>query len=170
MKNLVVISLIAKLLKGKIMSQIKEFIEKAISDTELMAKLDELSSKGAGSEELSTLASEYGFAISKEEIDDYISQVIKSCELGEEDLENVAGGGPTQNRYDPKVCPRLKQTRYECVGFMHWVWCDHYRMIETDRTIKDGYEVKKLFVHKCVMGGFNYYGDIMGNPMYFGSK
>ena len=145
------------------MNQIKAFFEKAMSDESLMAKLDELGKKEAPDEEIIALAAEYGFTITKEEIESMKSQSCESCksgEINEEDLENVAGGGSqTTNRFDPKVCPNLTRTRYECVGFLQMNYCDHYRKIPITKC-----KVSPIFRHECVMGAFNYTGLKHGTP------
>jgi hypothetical protein len=74
--------------------------------------------------------------------------------LTEEELEKAAGGW-SENRYDPKVCPVLKRVRYECHGM--GCWCDHYR-----QTLKEERKPWNLYTHECVMGCFNYEGDMDG--------
>jgi len=70
------------------MEQIKLFLEKAQSDSELAAKLEEMRVNDAGADELIAFAAEYGFTITKEELE----QPPKvSGELSEEQLEDVAG-------------------------------------------------------------------------------
>ena len=147
------------------MDQLKAFLEKAKTDDSLMAKINEMGKKKASDEEIIALAAEYEFTITKEEIEAMKNQSCsscKSCEIGEEDLENIAGGSErdTQNRYDPNVCPNLTRTRFECVGFWAIVWCDHYRKTQ------DIYKPYKesIFIHECVMGAFNYKGYGNGNP------
>ena len=51
------------------MEQIKLFIEKAKTENELMAKLDALGAKGAGADEVVVLAAEYGFTVTKEDME-----------------------------------------------------------------------------------------------------
>jgi predicted ribosomally synthesized peptide with nif11-like leader len=106
------------------MEQIKLFIEKAKSDSALMAKLDALGAKNAGVGEFVALAAEHGFAISAGEYEEAVKcggNCSRCGELNEQELDTVSGGGsqhgdPTQNRYDPNVCvPSLGRTRYECV-------------------------------------------------------
>jgi len=71
------------------MEQIKLFLEKAQSDSELAAKLEEMRVKDAGVEEFIILAVEHGFTITKEELE----QPPKvSGELSEEQLEDITGG------------------------------------------------------------------------------
>ena len=145
------------------MEQIKAFIEKVKSDNALMAKLDALSAKNASTDDVIKLAAECGFTFSKE---DY--EQSKNCgenctrcgELSVEDLDTVSGGN-SQNRYDPNVCPNLTRTRYECVGFMSWCYCDHYRM-EYVKSI--GGLGRNVHQHICGMGAFNYEGLNNGEP------
>ena len=148
------------------MNQITAFIEKAKSDGKLMAKLDKLGEKGAKDEDIISLAVEYGFTITKEEIEAMKNQSCsscKNCEIGEEDLENVAGGSKkeTQNRYDPNVCPNLTRTRYECVGLLNIVWCDHYRRTRYNSKFD---LPSTIYIHECAMGAFSYKGFDNGNP------
>ena len=143
------------------MSQMTAFIEKAKSDGELMEKLNALGKKNAGPDEVIALAAEYGFTVTKEEIE---SARRQSCphhgKLTEEDLDAVSGGW-TQNRYDPAVCkPELGRTRYECLGFL--CWCDHLRVENDVGTIGGG---TKLSRYICDMGAFNYIGGNAGQPV-----
>ena len=139
------------------MRKMQAFIDKARTDSALMAKLDTLGTGEEVSEKVIAIAAEYGFAITEEDYRQAAEQVgkLKSGELAEEDLEAAAGGGPTQNRYDPERCSDLTQAAYECVGFLKLTWCDHFR--ET--------EIKKWhFRYACAMGCFDYIGDIDGKP------
>ena len=152
------------------MNQIKELIKKAINDKELMAKLDELGSKGAGDDEIIKLAAENGFTFTKEDIEEFMNQEAKINKLDEEELKNVAGGA-TQNRYDPNVCPKLTRTRYECVGLFQLCWCDHYyrKFLGMDGPPTGGRGGQRgnkhaLYKHECVMGCFNYTGVEVGHP------
>ena len=70
------------------MEQLKAFMEKAQSDSELVAKLEALGIKGAGVDDYIALAAEYGFSITAEELE----EASKHVELSEEELDNVAGG------------------------------------------------------------------------------
>ena len=70
------------------MEQLKAFLEKAQSDSELVAKLGALGKKGASIDDYIALAVEYGFSITAEEFE----EASKHVELSEEELENVAGG------------------------------------------------------------------------------
>ena len=148
------------------MEQIKAFIEKAKTDSELMAKLDALGRKGAeGVDEVVSLAAKYGFSVTKEDME---AARRGNCphhgELSEEDLDVVSGGSDkllTQNRYDPNVCPNLTRTRYECVGFMRILYCDHYKYSDAGKT-HSGWAI---FSHACAMGAFNYEGYEFGEPI-----
>ena len=133
------------------MSQMTAFIEQAKSDGELMAKLDALGVRNAGPDEVIALAAEYGFTVTKEDVE---AARRRNCphhgELNEEDLDAVSGGA-TENRYDANVCHGLTEARYECVGFLQWCWCDHYRETELART-----EDEVMYAIKCAMGCFSY--------------
>ena len=90
-------------------------------------------------------------------------QMNENKTLGEEHLEAVSGGA-TQNRYDPKVCPALSRTRYECVGLFQSCWCDHYSRTFVSET-HDGipeHPTIKIFLHECAMGAFIYRGKSTG--------
>ena len=148
------------------MNQMITFIEKAMADEDLMAKLDELGKADAPDEEIITLAAEYEFTITKKEIEAMKNQSCsscKSCEIGEDELGNVAGGNKkeTQNRYDLNVCPNLTRTRYECVGLLNIVWCDHYRRTRYNSKFD---LPSTIYIHECAMGAFNYKGFDNGNP------
>ena len=141
------------------MEQLKAFIEKAKTDKVLAEKLDILGIKGAGDDEIIALAAEYGFTITKEEIENIKSHSCnscKSCELKEEDLENVAGGRITQNRYNKDICSCYTEPHYYCVGFLSSSWCDHFRReFIRRRTISEGDIIHVLFREYCVMGFFD---------------
>ena len=144
------------------MSQIKAFLEKAISDESLMVKLNELGVKGLPDEEIIKLATEHGFTITKIEIEEMKNRTVTSDKLNEEELGNIAGGCDcmgTQNRFDPNVCPTLTRTRYECVGLFYYVWCDHYKRTHI------GKNKSNLYHHLCRMGAFDYQGTDNGNPV-----
>ena len=147
------------------MSQLKAFIEKAQSDKELMAKLDELGAKDAGADEIIALAKENGFTITADEIENQKRGELATGELSEEELETVAGGegGPTMNRYDPKTCKNMVESKYNCMGFLGWCWCDHFRR-RHDPTTETG-TYRSRYFHSCVMGAFpEYRGDNYGFP------
>ena len=144
------------------MDQLKAFFDKAKTDEELMAKLYELGKREAPDEEIIALASEHGFTITKEEIEIMKSHSCSSyvsCKIQEEDLENATGGynedAPTKNRYDPKTCPTTTRTKYECVGFLEILYCDHLR-----REPLGNY----IYHYKCMMGAFDYIGNTWGTP------
>ena len=150
------------------MSQIKEFLEKAVNNKVLMTKLDELSLSGASDDEIIALAAKNGFIITKEDIEEFTNQEAEYSKINEEELEKVAGGA-SQNRYDPKVCPSLKRTRYECVGFLSSCWCDHYRKTYIDdygSSARSGEAPKPVYRHRCSWKGFNYLGLCDGTPYY----
>ena len=85
-----------------------------------------------------------------------------SDELNEEQLDAVAGGGPTWNRYDPKTCKNMKRTKYECVGLLSKNWCDHYRMTTHYYDIAPHNTLYKM---SCAKGAYpEYIGDVAGNP------
>ena len=146
------------------MNQIKAFYEIAMADESLMTKLNELSEKEAPDEEVIALAAEHGFTITKDEIESAKKRTVESGKLNEEDLENVAGGATT-NRFNPKVCPNLTRTRYECVGFLHSNWCNHYRRSDAGVSLhSSGLVHVSKYNHVCVMGAFNYRGKVCGEP------
>jgi len=143
------------------MSQIKEFFEKVKVDNDLMEKLIELGKNEAPDEDVISLASKYGFTITKEDIDNMKNCATKCGKLSEEDLDNVAGGGGTQNRWDANRCMGHGRTMIECVGFLWIAWCDHYtRSIPSD----PNYKYAGYHEHKCAMGAFHYYGHANGDP------
>ena len=147
------------------MNQMKAFFEKAKADESLMAKLNELGKKDAPDEEIIALAAEHGFVVTKEEIEAVKNQTTTSGELKEEDLEKVAGGGPTQNRWNPERCMNHGRTMFECTGFMQAFWCDHYRQTDTGRKeTTDRGENIYIKRHQCVMGAFDYEGGKYGEP------
>ena len=64
----------------------------------------------------------------------------------EEDLDAVAGGGSTLNRYCPQSCKNLSEIRRGvCSGVTKLsMWCDYYR-----RT-----DYNSFYYHSCVMDAF----------------
>ena len=152
------------------MEQMKAFIEKARTDSELMAKLNTLAARGAGAGEIIALAAEHGVTITEEDFRQAVEAAGHVCphragqsaagcpsveergctrktvELKEEDLE-AAAGGFTQNRYDPDVCGQYYKVGYNCVGFLGGCWCDHY----AQKTIRSGH-----CRYKCAMGYYDY--------------
>ena len=146
------------------MEQIKAFIEKAKSDSTLMAKLDALGKSGIGSDEVIALAAEYGFTFTVQEYEEamkYGGNCAKCGELSEADLDAVSGGClfGTQNRYDPDKCTgTLGRTKYECVGFLNMSWCDHFKM----DLLTQG---SNIFQFDCAMGAFSYKGHSGGAPI-----
>ena len=140
------------------MEQIKAFIEKANTDSELMAKLDALGAKNADAENVIALAAEYGFTFTEQEYEQAKTQArAKTGELSEEDLDAVSGGTLfTRNRYDRNRCkPTLTRYISECINV--FFWCDHYRR-EYNVCCQNGHR------HICVMGAFNYIGNTHGEP------
>ena len=141
------------------MNQMQAFIDKARSDSALMAKLDALGASGAEASEVVALAAEYGFTVTAEDI----RQAAAACscrtgELTEAELDAVAGGA-TQNRYNPDVCGKYTKVEYECVGFLARCWCDHHRgNLTTER-------VGQYYRYTCAMGRYDYIGDMTGDPV-----
>jgi len=78
------------------MEQLKAFLEKIGEDSELNTKFNDLRMENAGKDKVIALASEYGFTITEEDLDnakkDFDSHMARA-ELSEEELEDVAGGG-----------------------------------------------------------------------------
>ena len=148
------------------MKQIKLFIKKAKSDSELMAKLDALGKSGAGTEEVAALAAEYGFTVTKEDMEAARLQICpRHGELSEEDLGAVSGGA-TQNRYNPNVCKpgfMYMPKGNGCDNGLFDMWCDHYRR-EFEGYFGD--HNLEAYRHKCVMGAFNYLSNSNGTSWY----
>ena len=146
------------------MNQLQEFIRKIDEDAELFEKVEALSMGEATDEEYIALASEYGFIVTAQELEE--ARSFASCnncsQLSENELDEVVGGTGissrpvTANRFDPEICPVQTRTRYECVGFMKIVWCDHY-----DRQFLKGSNYG--YMHQCKMGYFKYAANIDGN-------
>ena len=149
------------------MSQIKAFFEKAKSDENLMAKLDELGKKEAPAEEIISLAAEYGFVITAEEIEQ-AKGLQQTGELSEEELDKVSGGFWYVDRYNDAICtPFLKRTRYECVGFLQNSHCTFYtaKYVYTKKQgYWDGGNVP-IYRHVCARGAFDYEGTGIGTPV-----
>ena len=153
------------------MEQLKAFIEKAKTDSALLAKLNALGAKNAEAGEIIALAAEHGFAITAGEYAEAVKcggNCARCGELNEQELDAVAGGGgsrhgdATQNRYDPNICtPSLGRTRYECVGFMNFIWCDHYYLEQIEYSASG---LDPVYSHKCAKGAFNYIGYRYGDP------
>ncbi|MCL2222504.1 MAG: hypothetical protein FWC20_09600 [Oscillospiraceae bacterium] len=162
------------------MDNLKLFIEKAKGDEKLMAKLNEIGKDSVTPEKIEQLAAEYGITVPKDELD---KLCYKKCGiLTEGDLEEVAGGDadedhfedvdisgwPTQNRFDPAVCPGVGQLRYECRGFMNLVYCDHYSKTYSHTRVEKykgkggGDRRTSIFDHVCSKGGFNYKAPLNG--------
>jgi len=149
------------------MEQLKLFIAKAKTDSELMAKINAFGANDANADEIIALAAEHGFTITAEDLNSCGGDCAKCGELSEEQLDAVAGGvdgAPTQNRYDPKVCPSLTRTRYECVGFFQIIPCDHYIKYNVGYKDVDGKRMPS-YRHICVKDAFNYVGLDNGKPI-----
>ena len=149
------------------MEQLKALIEKAKSDKELMSKLDALGAKDAGDDKIIALAKEYGFTVTADEIEKLKSENADSAgnnEITEDKLEAVAGGGGSENRYDPNTCKNMTRTKYECVGFLASTWCDHYRKELYSKPVP--HESKTwLYYHRCVMEAYPRYSGLSeGTP------
>jgi len=142
------------------MNELHAMLEKAKNNCEFEAKLKALSENGAKPEEIIAFAADHGFAITSEDLESCKGDCAKCGELTEDDLDAVAGGGPTQNRYDPNVCPTVGRTRYECVGFLQIVKCDHYQMNCVGMSSELGHYIYR---HICNMGAFNYVGKPDGS-------
>jgi len=162
------------------MDNLKLFIEKAKGDEKLMTKLNEVGKDSITPGKIQELAAEYGITVPKDELDKLCYK--KFGVLAEGDLEEVAGGDaheddfdidisgwPTQDRFDPAVCPGIGRTRYECVGFLRLVYCDHYSKTFSHTHIekykgKGGADRRiSIFDHVCSKGGFNYKGKLNGD-------
>jgi predicted ribosomally synthesized peptide with nif11-like leader len=133
------------------MEQMKQFIEKAQSDSELMSKLGVLGKRDAGSDEFAALAAEYGFTVTKEDVEAARRQSRPHHgELSEADLGAVSGGW-TYNRWDPNECRDIKRANDRCMGpGTLFCWCDHFRRV----TEVNGAD--RRWHHSCAMGCFNY--------------
>ena len=143
------------------MEQIKAFIEKAKTDSELMAKLDAAGARNAAATEVIAIAAEYGFIFTVQDYEQAKAAPVKMGELNEEELDSISGGW-SEDRYDPKVCKNLTRVKYECVGFMAGCWCDHYRRVSNPAGGAPGNFISR---HDCVMGAFSYEGRQNGDPL-----
>jgi len=72
------------------MEQLRAFIEKIESDNELKAKVEVFVEKANQPDEIITIAAEYGFIITADDLDNF----SKHKELNKEELEEVVGGSP----------------------------------------------------------------------------
>jgi len=154
------------------MGQLREFIEKVMSDEGLKTKLDALGKKEGDNdvitfekEDIIALAKDYGFTITAEEIimrKNGCTPDKNTTELNGDELDAITGGGwPTQNRYDPKTCKNMTRTKYNCVGFLEMCYCDHFRY---DRAASNS--AFKLFWYWCEMNAYpKYKGDADGTPV-----
>ena len=134
------------------MEQLNAFIEKAKTDSELMAKLDELGFQKASGDEYIALAAEHGFTFTKEELEQLRTEgfTLKSRQLCEEELENISGG--EHDRFNPDICSQYKDVHYHCVGFFSVNWCKYYERTEIPKQGGLGYR------HKCQKEYFDYSG------------
>ena len=138
------------------MGQLKAFLEKAGADSELTRKLEELGENLENPEALIAVAAEHGFAITAEEVEEAKS-LTKKNELDEEELEEVAGGGRSVNRYCPEWCKNLTRHRIACTFPL--CDCDHFkRENDSERTYH--------YWFSCAKGAFKKYkGTNAGNPV-----
>ena len=141
------------------MNQLQAFIEKARSDSALMAKIDTLGVSDAEPDKVAALAAEYGFSVTEEDCRKAAETACphRAGELAEEELDAVAGGA-TENRYDPGVCSQYKEAHYNCVGFLGLFWCDHYSEITVSSSLRR---------IKCNMGQFEYEVQSTGKNQRF---
>ena len=142
------------------MNQLQLFIAKAKENEKLYKKLEDLSINDASDEELIKLAADYGFIITKEELEQSRASAYTSAstKINESELDNVVGGNgrpATENRFDSNVCPAIKSASYRCVGLMKIVWCDHY-----ERRFMTGSNYS--YSHQCKMGCYKYVSGING--------
>ena len=161
------------------MEQVKQFIEKAKSNSRLMAKLDALGAENADAEEVIALAAEYEFTFNKEEYEQEKSaeSALQMGELSEEDLDAVSGGRTVNRWHEQKcqednpwqnwggtlvwsACQNGNQTGFEKLFGIN-VPCDHYRK---ERFYGEGYSHGEWYTHRCVKGVFNYIGRSDGCP------
>ena len=135
------------------MEQMKAFIEKASSDSDLLAKLNELSKCGEAGK-IVALAAEYGFEITEEDCRKAAEKAscagcAKTQQLTEEDLESVDGGflGHTLNRYSAKLCGQVTAPVIDCHGGeLKFFPCDHFKTWYN-------YDEKKNYA-SCAMGRY----------------
>ena len=133
--------------------QMKAFIEKASSDSDLMAKLDELGKCGDEGK-IVALAAEYGFEITEEDCREAAEKAscagcaMKTQQLTEEDLESVDGGFlGTDNQYDEKKCSQTTAPVSACYGGVYKFFpCDHFK-VWYNRTVNKNFA-------SCAMGRY----------------
>ena len=81
----------------------------------------------------------------------------ETIEIAEDQLEVVAGGGRTQNRYNPHECKNLVGPLMLCKSgpgfFDGFVWCDHYRQSDVLTKVDRGYS-REYIIIECVQNGF----------------
>ena len=143
------------------MEQVKAFMEMAQTDSELAAKLEELSKKTKEMGDIIALAAEYGFVFTAEDLK---AAKCGGCqgsrELSEEELDNVSGGW-TVDKYDPKKCKGLTKIRDSaiCTGLFYVFWpCSHFSetYIRSYEKIgyKGGLETVYVYVNRCNWNAF----------------
>ena len=150
------------------MNQMQALLEKAKNDKALMGKLDALGASGAALDKIIALAAEYGFTLTPEDCRQAAEMACtrETRELKEEDLEAAAGGDWTENRYDPNVCSQYKQAHYNCVGFLQYIKCDHYREETAMGRGSMGHNVVKSWYKTCQMGCYRYVETDTGEIVY----
>ena len=84
-------------------------------------------------------------------------------ELSEEQLNAVAGGGATVNRYNPEICKGRVKIRFYCrkghnETFTMGSWCDHFR--ESHPWVDENGFNRRMF--SCVMNAFPPYSCAYG--------
>ena len=128
-----------------------------------LGALDERPSAGVSErltfgDKIVALAAEYGFTITAEDYRQAVkaaeARQVKAGELGEEDLEAVAGGW-SENRYNPVECAKRDKANYLCEGLLGLLWCDHFA--------QDTVGTNRLRI-KCAMGYFDYEITRTGSP------
>jgi len=161
------------------MEQLKVFIEKAKTDSDLAAKLDALGVKKASDDEVIALAVEYGFTFTKEDmaqmrspsklstLNELSEEEQKHCgscklstpsKLSEEELESISGG--EHDRHNHEICRQYKMVHYYCVGFFGVNWCKYYERTYSHPVKEPKYEF--IFRHKCQKNYYDYNGTING--------
>ena len=150
------------------MEKIKAFIEKAKTDSELAAKLEELAKQNADVGEVIALAAEHGFTLTQEDLGAAkCGGCQKPCELSEDELDKVAGGQGgiwTINHYNADICKNLTRIRPGyCDGFSGLAFaCDHFYLLHCDFDFKQ----KKIFRFTCAMNGFPPYKAYLNGEPY----
>ena len=110
------------------MEQIKAFMSKAKTDSELYERLKALVTQEGSTSGIVELAAEHGFIFTEEDMTAAKRGGGESRELSEEELDKVSGGW-TFNNYDEDKCKGLKTIRDDgrCTGVYELFWmCDHF--------------------------------------------